>query len=48
MLTPILFDHGVDAVCGSVVTDAELALKCVREGSSFRHVDGISPVIMVR
>lgn len=46
VLTPILFDHGVDAVCGSVVIDPELALKCVREGSSFRYTEGIEPVIM--
>jgi len=46
VLTPILFDHGVDAVCGSVVVDPELALKCVRAGSSFRYTEGIEPVIM--
>jgi hypothetical protein len=48
VLSPILFDAGVDAICGSVVTDPDLALRCVREGSSFRHVDGLRPVIMER
>lgn len=48
VLSPVLLDHGVDAVCGSVVTDPDLALKCVRAGAGFRHVEGLRPVIMER
>jgi len=47
-MTPVLFDHGVDYVCGSVVEDPEAALLCVSEGVSFRYTEGLKPVILGR
>ncbi len=37
-LTPVLFDHGLDMISGSVVTDEAGALKSIREGANFRQL----------
>jgi uncharacterized protein (DUF4213/DUF364 family) len=39
-LTPLFFDYGVDAVCGTVVIDTELVLRCVSQGATFRQIKG--------
>lgn len=38
ILSPVLFDHGVDLLCGSVVTDIDPVLNTIREGGNFRQV----------
>ena len=45
-LTPVLLDHGVSAVCGSVVVDPETALRDVSEGVSFRRMRGLRRVVL--
>jgi len=47
-MTGVFFEHGVDHVCGSLVEDPDLALKCVSEGVSFRYTEGLKPVILSR
>ena len=37
-LSPVLFDHGVDLICGSMVTEIEPVLRAVRQGANFRQV----------
>ncbi len=37
-LSPILFDHGVDLLSGSIVTDIDRVLRTLGEGASFRQV----------
>jgi hypothetical protein len=37
-LTPILFDHGIDIICGSIVTDIVPVLRTVEQGGNFRQV----------
>lgn len=40
-LSPILFDHGFDAISGTKVMDADLALQCVSQGANFRQIKGV-------
>lgn len=47
-LSPVLFDHGFDALSGVVVTDAARVLACVRQGAGFRQIEGRRLVSMVR
>jgi hypothetical protein len=37
-LSPVLFDYGVDLLCGSIVADIEPVLKAVSQGANFRQV----------
>jgi uncharacterized protein (DUF4213/DUF364 family) len=37
-LSPHLFDHGVDILCGSIVTSIEGVLAAVRQGANFRQI----------
>jgi len=47
-LSPVLFDHGMDTISGSIVTDRDKVLRCISQGANFRQVEGIRKVIMVR
>jgi uncharacterized protein (DUF4213/DUF364 family) len=47
-LSPILFDHGVDALSGTKVVDADLALQCVSQGANFRQIRGVRRLTMTR
>ncbi len=47
-LSPVLFDHGVDAVSGTRVVDSELALRCVSQGATFRQIKGKRLLTMLR
>ncbi|MBC8496180.1 MAG: DUF364 domain-containing protein [Anaerolineales bacterium] len=37
-LSPVLFDYGIDLLCGSVVTDIQPVLRTVRQAGNFRQV----------
>ncbi len=39
-LSPVLFDHRIDAICGTRVVDPETALRCVSQGATFRQIEG--------
>lgn len=49
-LCPILFDYGIDVLCGSVVTAIEPVLRVAGQGGNFRQVRqaGVSTVTMFR
>ena len=47
-LTPVLFDHHVDAVSGTRVVDPELALRCVSQGANFRQIKGVRRLTMIK
>jgi len=47
-LSPILFDYGADAISGTKVTNAGLALRCVSEGATYRQIKGIQKLTMMR
>jgi uncharacterized protein len=37
-LSPILFEHGVDVLSGSIVTDIDRVLTAIKQGANFRQV----------
>jgi uncharacterized protein len=45
-LSPVLFDHGVDALSGVMVIDTGLVLRYVSQGATFRQIKGIRLVTM--
>ena len=45
-LSPILFNHGIDAVSGTKVVDPEAVLRCVSQGATFRQLTGIRLLTM--
>lgn len=49
-LSPMLFDHGIDVLSGSVVTDIDGVLSAVKQGANFRQVHraGVRLVTMSR
>ncbi len=47
-LSPIIFDHGFNAISGTMVMNTELALRCVSEGANFRQIRGIKRLTMMR
>jgi uncharacterized protein (DUF4213/DUF364 family) len=40
-LSPILFDYGIDAICGSKVIDVEKVIRSISEGATFKEVTGV-------
>ncbi|MGE4296793.1 MAG: DUF364 domain-containing protein [Desulfovibrionaceae bacterium] len=47
-LAPVLFEHGVHALAGVVVTDAGMVMDGVARGDSFRQLSGVRRVVLVR
>jgi len=47
-LSPILFDHGLNAISGTRVVDPELALRCVSQGANYRQIKGIRRLTMTK
>ncbi len=47
-LSPVLFDYGIDAVAGTLVTDPQLVLKYVSQGATFRQIKGKRSLIMMK
>ncbi len=37
-LSPILFDYGIDVICGSMVTEIEPVLRAISQGANFHQV----------
>jgi len=40
--SPVLFDHGIDALAGSLVTDPQGTLLAVSQGATYRDLKGVS------
>ena len=45
-LSSILFEHGVDAICGTKVVNPELVLQCVCQGANFKQIRGTKRLTM--
>jgi uncharacterized protein (DUF4213/DUF364 family) len=48
ILSPILFDYGIDAISGTKVTDHELAMRCIGQGANFRQITGTQRLTMLK
>jgi len=48
VFSPVLFDHGVTAICGALVRDLADVRRTVREGGDFRCSTGVRKVIWRR
>jgi hypothetical protein len=47
-MSPVLFDYGVDALCGTMVIDVETVLRCVSQGANFRQIRGTKRLILAK
>jgi len=47
-LSPVLFDYGVDAISGTLVTEPETVLYCVSQGATFRQIKGVRLLTMTK
>jgi uncharacterized protein (DUF4213/DUF364 family) len=47
-LSPILFDHRLNAISGTRVNDAALALRCVSQGANFRQIKGVKRLTLMK
>jgi uncharacterized protein (DUF4213/DUF364 family) len=43
-LSPVLFDYGLNALCGIQVTDAPTVLRYIQQGAIFRQIEGVKLV----
>lgn len=46
-LSPMLFDHGIDAISGTKVTDPQLALQCVSQGATYPQIKGVRQLTII-
>jgi uncharacterized protein (DUF4213/DUF364 family) len=47
-LSPIFFEYNVDALAGTRVVDADLALRCISQGAKFPQIKGTQRLIMTK
>jgi len=46
-LSPVLFEHGVDAAAGTRIEDASAALRAIAQGATFRQIPGKRLLTMI-
>ena len=47
-LSPILFEHGIDVICGSKVVDVDRVVHSISEGATFKEVIGVRLLTMAK
>jgi uncharacterized protein (DUF4213/DUF364 family) len=47
-LSPVLFDYGVDILSGTRVVDEAAAMRTVGQGASFRQMEGVKLLTLIR
>ena len=40
-LSPVLFEYGIDAICGSKIIDPDKLIRSISEGATFKEVTGV-------
>jgi uncharacterized protein (DUF4213/DUF364 family) len=40
-LSSILFEYGIDAICGSKIIDPDKLIRSISEGATFKEVTGV-------
>jgi len=47
-LSPILFDFGIDAICGSKIIDPDKLIRSISEGATFKEVTGVKLLTLTK
>jgi uncharacterized protein (DUF4213/DUF364 family) len=47
-LSSVLFDYGIEAICGTEVIDAEKVIRSISEGATFKEVTGVKLVTLTK
>ena len=47
-LSPILFEYGIDAICGSKVVDVEKVIRSISEGATFKEMSGVKLLTLMK
>jgi uncharacterized protein (DUF4213/DUF364 family) len=47
-LSPILFDYGIDAICGAKVVDSDTVIRSISEGATFKEVLGVRLLTLIK
>ena len=47
-LSSVLFDYGIEAICGTKVIDAEKVIRLISEGATFKEVMGVKLVTLTK
>ena len=47
-VSPILFDHGIDAICGSKIIDPDKLIRSISEGATFKEVTGVKLLTLTK
>ncbi len=47
-LSSLLFDYGIDAICGAKVVDPEQLIRSISEGATFKEVTGVNLLTLAK
>jgi hypothetical protein len=47
-LSSILFDHGIDVICGTKATDPERLIRFISQGATFKEVAGVRFLTLIK
>jgi uncharacterized protein (DUF4213/DUF364 family) len=47
-LSPVLFDHGIDVICGTKVIDPEKLIRFISQGATFKQVAGVRLLTLIK
>jgi uncharacterized protein len=47
-LSSILFDHGIDVICGTKVIDSERLIRFISQGATFKQVSGVKLLTLIK